>query len=143
MKHFLFRTGLAVAMTVLAAAAPAAAEERPFRAGGEGGILPPTFAASGEATHLGHSLLYAQIDYDRLRDEGRLVLSNALLASADGEAVYLNINVTLDLDTGVAVGTVEFAGGTGRFQGATGSADVMFVVADDLSSFTSARWLRA
>jgi len=39
------------------------------------------------------------------------------------------------VDTGIAIGTLTFTGGTGRFEDAAGSADVIFVLDPDLQSF--------
>jgi hypothetical protein len=53
--------------------------------------------------------------------------------------LYLDSDVDYDLDydtsIGIAIGTLTFAGGTGRFQAATGSADVMFVFDLNLQHF--------
>jgi hypothetical protein len=124
----------AVLLLVLAGTlAPAAAEERrPFNASdhGEvnsnfGGLLARKF----QATHLGRSSLFVGVDLYTLQEYAVLIPSWGILTSASGDELrfYFDAAEYVVDSTGVLSAAVTFTGGTGRFQGATGSADVMFV----------------
>jgi hypothetical protein len=131
MKRFVPRIAAVLFLVVAGALAPAAAGDRPFKVSGAG-----TFSeyqglnAHGfEATHLGQAHFHGDVDLDDLSDPGILRIP-AYLIAANGDWLYLDCvaDYVLDYDTGlgIAIGTATFDGGTGRFQDATGSADVMF-----------------
>ena len=58
----------------------------------------------------------------------RLIYIPGDFRAANGDRLFATSAVDFDVDTGIAIGTLTFTGGTGRFQDATGSADVMFVL---------------
>ena len=137
MKRFSLQLVLALAaLTLLAAVAPAAAEERPFKATGVGGIgrSGEMYARGFEGTHLGKAIFYGGVDLDEAQYPVILKIP-AYLTAANGDRLYLDSVVYNDVDTGIAIGTLTFNGGTGRFRDATGSADVMFVFDPDFQHF--------
>ena len=139
MQRFTF-SSFALVCVLLGVAAPAYAEDRPFYADGEGAQLlgsghPVTFIGNGNATHFGLALLGFDVNRDALNRLGELRVSSALLGAANGDGVFVDIDVVLDPSTGLAVGTLTFRGGTGRFKDATGSADIMLLFGTRYESF--------
>ena len=133
MFRFVPRFAAVLLLVVAGALAPAAAQERPFSASGAGtyhanyGSMYSTF----EATHLGKANFYGYV-YPLFLDNTQIFAFPAYLTAANGDRLYLESVVYFDVDTGIAIGTATFAGGTGRFEGATGSADVMFDFGTDI-----------
>ena len=83
----------------------------------------------GEATHLGRSRLSVD-QYPDFLGNGVFLPFGGSLKSADGDSldfVFDQEYYFFDPATRVVITTVTFTGGTGRFEAATGSADVMFV----------------
>jgi hypothetical protein len=116
-----------VLLVVLASTLAPAAGERPFKTSGRGyGYDGYLSAASFEATHLGKVRFDGYVDLNTLLDSGLSVEMSGYLTAANGDRVYLEIDVSYDADTGIAIGTATFVGGTGRFLDASGSADVIF-----------------
>jgi hypothetical protein len=54
--------------------------------------------------------------------------------AANGDKLFYEIHGVLDTTTGIATGVFLFVGGTGRFEGASGSADLV-VQQDPSGSF--------
>ncbi|HKG23459.1 MAG TPA: hypothetical protein VKC34_16285 [Blastocatellia bacterium] len=121
---------------LLLGALPVAAVDRPFALNGTGSavlitneageLIGANVTASGTATHLGlwtttGRVIYITVD-GVTRSHGE-----ATITAANGDKLDVVVEGTLDLNTGTDHGTFSFIGGTGRFQGASGSAD--FVVA--------------
>jgi len=130
MKQSSILPGLALAaLSLLAAATPTHAGERPIRASGAGTINSGTMYARLEATHLGKANFVGGVDPD-LFDNSQILEIPVSLTAANGDRLFLDAVVFFDVDTEIAVGTVTFSGGTGRFETATGSADVMFDFGD-------------
>ena len=114
---------------------PASAVERPFALNGAGvatlitdesghliGAIP---TGSGTATHLGQWTVTGNVKYTP--DNGVLRSSgDALLTASNGDKLQLQIDGILDPVAAVDQGVFRFVGGTGRFEGASGSAN--FVV---------------
>lgn len=118
-----------VALALLAG--PAAARERPFRGSCEmavtgaasvrGGTL-LTFACEGEAIHLGRFTGFAQA---LVNPEGTAFTDgDTTLVAADGDELYLTCAGTIARDGSVSARCI-ILGGTGRFRGATGGADLV------------------
>lgn len=133
---------LMLALCLLLGSLPAAAVARPFSLHGAGNVAftggpPPTggdLTASGTATHLGlwtavGVLSFAPPD----PDTPNLVPASGTqtFTAADGDKLHAELTGELDTTTGIATGIFMFIGGTGRFEGASGSAD--FVVMQDPS----------
>ena len=127
---------LMVTLVLLLGTIPVSAVERAFALNGSGvatlitdelgrpiGAIP---TGSGTATHLGRWTVAGNVQYTP--DENGVVRSsgNATLTAANGDKLQVQIDGILDLNAGVDQGVFRFVGGTGRFAGATGSAD--FVV---------------
>ena len=133
---FVPRIAAVLLLIVAGTVAPAAAEERPFQATGVGFIAHDGYllALTFEGTHLGKARFDGNVDPDLLQYPYILEIP-AYLTAANGDRLYLDSVVYNDVDTGIAIGTLTFNGGTGRFQDATGSADVMFVFDLNLQHF--------
>jgi hypothetical protein len=109
----------------------------PFRLSGAGKgtfVHPPagavaafTFEASGKATHLGNWTNSGFVAFTATGNP--LVLSasgTVTFVAANGDELHATISGTFNVLTQVGTATFTWQGGTGRFEGATGSAD--FVV---------------
>ncbi|HEU4712516.1 MAG TPA: hypothetical protein VFS76_13170 [Pyrinomonadaceae bacterium] len=127
---------LILTLFVLLASIPASAIERPFALSGSGvaalivneqGIpIGANATGSGTATHLGQWTVAGNPKYT-LDDQGVFHSSGeATLTTANGDKLFIQINGILDPVAGVDQGVFYFVGGTGRFQGASGTAQ--FVV---------------
>jgi hypothetical protein len=132
MFRFISQIAAVLLLVVAGAIAPAAAEERLFNASGAGfydthsGSMYSRF----KATHLGKANFYGSVFPDYL-DNSQIFGFPVDLTAANGDRLFLDsvVDYVLDYDTGIgiAIGTLTFTGGTGRFETATGNADVMFV----------------
>jgi hypothetical protein len=136
MKSFTkIRTAM-LTLFLLLGTIPVSAVDRPFALNGAGvatlitdGSGNPTGAiatGSGTATHLGRwtvsgNVTYTPDSYGVLHSGG-----DATLTAANGDKLQFKIDGILDTNTFVDQGVFHFVGGTGRFEGATGSAN--FVV---------------
>ena len=114
---------------------PVSAVERPMalKGGGvatlitnEAGIPIGAIATgSGTATHLGQWTVTGNVTYTP--DNGVLRSSGqATLTASNGDKLHFQVDGILDPVAGVDQGLFHFVGGTGRFEGASGS--VNFVV---------------
>lgn len=135
MKRFSILLVMALAtLSLLAAGTPAHAGERPFKASGAGFVRSSGLNGWGEATHIGRSALRVDAYTDVLTSGYFVPFGGSLesLAHRPGQGGdFLNFVFDeefyyFDPATGVVNATVTFTGGTGRFQHATGSADIVF-----------------
>ena len=125
------------ALTALAAA-PGAAEERPFKASLTGNAhLSPTDdpfvlrndeTGKGTATHLG-AFTWADVEYADFAaiPGGVAVVASFAMTAANGDQLYGTFTSVGDFDEEgnlVIHGSYRFTGGTGRFADATGSGDI-------------------
>ena len=78
---------------------------------------------TGTATHLGRFTLHREATLKPSEDGSGLVdvVGRATLTAANGDELKASIEGTLDPQTGKAVLTYEWKGGTGRFQNASGT----------------------
>jgi hypothetical protein len=137
MKRFIKIRSLMLTIVLLLGALPVAAVERPFALNGTGVGQITTNAAglpvsaivtgSGTATHLGLWTTTGAVNYGDPGQDGLLPSSGeASIIAANGDRLNVVVQGKLNLETGIDSGTFTFVGGTGRFAGASGSAD--FVV---------------
>lgn len=127
---------LVLTLFLLLGTIPATAVERPFALKGAGvatlitdeaghliGAVP---TGSGTATHLGQWTVSGTVHYTP--DSNGVLHSNGegTLTAANGDKLNIVIEGILDPVTAVDQGVFRFAGGTGRFEGATGTLN--FVV---------------
>lgn len=127
---------LMLGLFLLVGTIPVSAVERPFALRGAGvatlvtdeaghliGAIP---TGSGTATHLGQWTVSGKVNY--IPDSNGVLHSSgeATLVAANGDKLNFVIDGILDPVAAVDQGLFHFAGGTGRFEGASGSAN--FVV---------------
>ena len=118
---------------VLMGSFPVQAAERPFSLTGAGTVSNGgVVSASGRATHLGLFTEAGQVNFVPDSNDPTRVLAtgNATFTAANGDDLELLIDGSLDLTTGVATGVFTFVGGTGRFEGASGTGN--FVIQQNL-----------
>lgn len=137
MKRFTKTRSIMLTIFLLLGAIPAAAVERPFALNGAGvatlitdesgnliGAIP---TGSGTATHLGLWTVAGNVTYTP--DNGVLRSSGeATLTAANGDKLEFEIDGVLDPNTATDQGVFRFVGGTGRFEGASGSADFVVTI---------------
>jgi len=129
---------LALAISLLLGTLPAVAAERPFALHGSGlstfitngdGIpIGANLTASGTATHLGLWSAVGTIQFTPdPNNPGLLQVSGSTtFTAANGDKLQTVLGTgVLDTSTGVGTGTLQFVGGTGRFAGASGTANLV------------------
>lgn len=145
MKHVTKIRTLMVTLLLLLGTIPVSAVERPFALNGSGlatlivdelgrpiGAIP---TGSGTATHLGQWTVVGNVKYTP-DSEGVLRSSGeATITAANGDKLYVQINGILDPIAGVDQGTFYFVGGTGRFEGVTGSANFLVQITPATGGF--------
>lgn len=128
----------------LIASALARTQARPFRGSGSGQLGPAagTFFATGTATHLGAFTHYQRegttltiVPTEDPNDDplNMRISGQVTYEAANGHKLYAKLEATVNLGTGVGSGTDTWDGGTGRFAGATGSAQITVQLAQDFS----------
>jgi len=118
---------------VLMGSFPVQAAGRPFSLTGAGTVSNSGgVSASGRATHLGLFTEAGQVNFVPDPNDPTRVLAtgNATFTAANGDALELLIDGSLDLTTGEATGIFTFVGGTGRFGDASGTGN--FVIQQNL-----------
>ena len=135
MKRFTKIRSLMVTLFLLLGTISVSAVERPFALKGAGvatiitdesgnpiGAIP---TGSGTATHLGQWTVTGNVRYTP--DNGVLRSSGeATITAANGDKLQVQIDGILDPIAGIDQGVFRFVGGTGRFEGVSGSSN--FVV---------------
>ena len=135
MKRFTKIRTLMPILFLLLGTIPVSAVERPFALKGAGVATPITDESgnligaiptgSGTATHLGQWTVTGKVNYTP--DNGVLRSSGeGTLTAANGDKLQFQIDGILDPVASVDQGVFRFVGGTGRFEGASGTAN--FVV---------------
>ena len=127
MKRFVFRRPFALVLAavvgLVAVAAPVRAVERPYASRGSAQFTADGFVGAGSATQLG---LYAESGTIQLTPTGNPTVFNAnataTYTAANGDQLRAVFTGQLDFASGAIVAQVTYAGGTGRFAGATGTA---------------------
>ena len=136
MKHITKIRTLMLTLLLLLGTMPALAVERPFALHGSGVatlIVDPSglpigavATGSGTATHLGQWTVTGNPKYTPDANGVLHSSGEATLTAANGDKLQVAIDGILDPVAGVDQGVFYFLGGTGRFEGASGSAN--FVV---------------
>lgn len=133
MNRYLKTLTLMLAILLLGSLSAAAAE-RPLSISGAGTLTNDgAIIASGRATHLGLFTETGQLSFVPDPDNSHLILvtGEATFTAANGDELEgVMESAVLDVTTGIGNGVFVFTGGTGRFEGATGTVD--FVVEQNL-----------
>lgn len=95
----------------------------PFKGRGTGSAFGDFLFARGEATHLGHFVLSGSVEYTGFLGSP-LYLSALIFRAADGSTLFVE-DAVLTFDGHTATGTLTIIGGTGRFEQASGSIEVV------------------
>ena len=138
MKRFLALTSLILVLTVLLGIIPVSAAERPFAsngngvasfiADGAGNVVGANLSLSGNGTHLGLFSGSGRIDFVPDANDPNIVHvpGEITYTASNGDRLPVIIeNGRMDLRTGIATGDMVFQSGTGRFEGASGSAAII------------------
>ncbi|HEU0253154.1 MAG TPA: hypothetical protein VFR12_09005 [Pyrinomonadaceae bacterium] len=137
MNRFTKIRALMITMFLLLGTIPASAVERPFALRGTGvatlitdesgipiGAIP---TGSGTATHLGQWTVTGNVKYTP--DNGVLRSSgDATITASNGDKLHVKIDGILDPIAAVDQGTFYFVGGTGRFEGVSGSSNFVVTI---------------
>lgn len=137
MKRFTKIRTLMVMLFLLLGMIPASAVERPFALNGAGtatlitdeagNLIGAIATGSGTATHLGQWTVSGPVKYTF--DNGVIRSSgDATITVANGDKLQIKIDGVLDPVAGVDQGVFYFVGGTGRFEGASGSANFVVTI---------------
>jgi hypothetical protein len=140
-------TVLALAAFLLLGSLPVLAVDRPFALNGNGvatftvgedGIpISAEVTSSSNATHLGLCTTIGKVNYTPANDPahpGRLLSSGSgTITAANGDTLLIEFTGVLDPPppgsaTGIDKPVFHFVGGTGRFAGASGTANAVVVV---------------
>lgn len=144
MKPFTKIRTLMVMLFLLLGTIPASAVERPFALNGSGvatlitdesgHLIGAIATGSGTATHLGQWTVSGPVKYTL--DNGVLRSSGeAMITAANGDKLQVQIDGILDPIAGIDQGVFYFVGGTGRFEGASGSANFVVTINPVTSGF--------
>ena len=138
MKRFTKIHVLMLTLFVLLGTIPASAVERPFAINGSGVATlitdpsgNPTGAVAtgaGTATHLGQWTVTGNVKYTP--DSNGVLHSSgeSTLTAANGDKLHFTIDGILDPVAGVDQGVFYIMGGTGQFEGASGSANFVLTI---------------
>ena len=105
----------------------AAAKERSIRGHGAGSILGINgdFFSEGVGSYFGVFAHYGTFQFAPGDQPGVLSLMGVgVYKSANGDRLYATVVGAVDISTGAGVGTATLHGGTGRYAGSTGQAQV-------------------
>src|SRR5687768_11526113 len=147
MKRISKVTAIALTAFFLLGSVAVLAVDRPFALNGKG-VATFTLNESGipvrgdvtstsNATHLGLCTTVGKVIYTRANDPehpGRLLSNGSgTITAANGDVVQIEFSGVLDppapgSTTGIDTPTFRFVGGTGRFAGASGTAEAVVIV---------------
>ena len=134
MKRYTKISTLMLILFMLVGTIQVSAVERPFALSGtgvatlltdeSGNLVGANATGSGTATHLGQWTVTGTVKYTL--DNGVLRSSGQpTIIAANGDKLNVRIDGILDPVAGVDQGVFYFEGGTGRFEGASGSANFL------------------
>jgi hypothetical protein len=146
MKRTFNRRSVLLTVVLLLGALPVAATERPFALNGSGvaafitdgagNIIGANVTGSGTATHLGSWTTSGTVNYAPPDENGKIPSSGeATIIAANGDKLNVVLQGLFDPATGTDQGIFSFVGGTGRFAGASGSADFVVTVNPNTGGF--------
>jgi hypothetical protein len=117
--------GIVCVVVGLLAVPAHAAETRPHSSGGTAQFISPTdFVGEGHATHLGKYTEVGSVAFSGTDDPTVIhAEADTVYTAANGDQLFAHISGEIDGLTGEVAATVTYTGGTGRFTGATGSAE--------------------
>ena len=115
---------LFVAAALLAVPDRASAEDRPHLSRGTAQFVSPTdFVGTGHATHLGAYTEVGSVAFSPPDAAGVFPIDGwAVYTAANGDELHATFDGQLNGATGAITATLTYAGGTGRFADAGGSA---------------------
>ena len=127
MFHSLTRTlaCLVLTITTLSLAGNAAAQSKPYRATGlaQFAANQSDFTGGGQATHLGRYTEVGNVAFAPTSTPGIFTVSGwSHYTAANGDQLFALLSGTVDMGTGIILGTATYAGGTGRFINASDSS---------------------
>jgi hypothetical protein len=135
MKRFTKIHTLMLGLFLFMATIPVSAVERPFALNGTGvatliiddagHLVGATPTGSGTATHLGQWTVSGNVKYTPDSNGVLHSSGDATLTAANGDKLQIQIDGILDPVAAVDQGTFYFVGGTGRFEGASGSSNFL------------------
>lgn len=137
MKRFMKIRTLMPILFLLLGTIPVSAVERPFALSGtgvatliideSGNVIGGTPTGAGTATHLGQWTVVGSVHYTP--DNGVIRSSgDATITAANGDKLQVQIEGILDPVASEDHGVFRFVGGTGRFEGATGTANFVVTI---------------
>ena len=117
---------LVLGALLFGAAAAAPAEARPLRGSGTGQFVSPNdFVNVGEGTYLGRFYEVGTAEFGATADPTVLSIEgNSVLTGANGDQLYTSFSGEVDLLTSTVSVTITYVGGSGRFAGASGTAEL-------------------
>ena len=138
MKHFVKVRNFILVFALLLGTIPVSATERPFASSGSGvasfitdgagNVVGANLSLSGNGTHLGMFSGTGRIEFVPDANDPNIVHvpGEVTYVAANGDRLPTIIhNGRMDLRTGIATGDMVFQNGTGRFEGASGSAAIV------------------
>lgn len=129
MNHLFSRFSSVVLAIIIAAAftGHAALASRPhFSRGSAQFTSPTTFVGDGRATHLGNYTETGIVAFSPTANPAVLHVEGTLIyTAANGDELHATVSGELNGQTGVVTAEITYDGGTGRFECATGSADLL------------------
>ncbi len=147
MKRISALTVFALVAVLLLGPLPVSAVERPFALNGNGAanfifdgsgnLVAADVTSTSNATHLGLCTIVGRVNYTPANDPehpGRLLSSGAsIITAANGDTLKIEFTGVLDPPEPGSTTAVDkphfiFAGGTGRFANASGTADAVVVI---------------
>lgn len=91
----------------------------------DGNLVSQDATGEGRSSHVGRMSVVGRNYFSPPVDGLLVVDGDGVFTAVNGDKIFVNFDGTvIDLATGTGTGTYVITGGTGRFQSATGSADV-------------------
>jgi hypothetical protein len=118
---------------ILALFGRASAEERQHFSRGTAQFLSATeFVGAGHATHLGNYTETGTVIFTPTDVPGILRIDGAVVyTAANGDQLYATVNGQLNGVTGAITASLTYVGGSGRFEDAAGSANLLGQILQD------------